>query len=141
MSKQDQEQTPQEKALGLSVNVRSHILNVAAQCMQYTNWSSEFVASELARAKEKVIKDVGSIDFHLLTADELKSVGFSLWDEESNVLLAPLWAYDLLPIGQTMHCISGESLVVESGYKDSSNKHYIDNDIRFGCISYGLKAK
>ena len=71
---------------------------------------------------------------------ELKSVGFSLWDEESNVLLAPLWAYDLLPIGQTMHCISGESIVIEDGYKDSSKAHYIDNDIRFGCISYGFKV-
>lgn len=139
MSEQ-QEQTPQEKALGLSLNVRNFILEKATQCMQYANWSEAFIASELVEARAKIIKDVGSIDFHLLTAGELKSVGFNLWDEESSVFLAPLWAYDLLPIGQTMHCINGESVVVEVGYKDNNNKHYIDNDIRFGCISYGFKV-
>lgn len=135
----EQKQTPQEKALGLSVNVRSFILDKAAQCMQYKNWSAEFIASELTKAREKIIKDVGSIDFHLLSADELKSVGFNLWDEESNILLVPLWAYDLLPVGQEMQCISGESIVVKDGYKNSDSVHYIDNDIRFGCISYGFK--
>ena len=34
------EQTPQEKALGLSVNVRNFILDKATQCMQYDNWGA-----------------------------------------------------------------------------------------------------
>ncbi len=136
----DRKQTPQEKALGLSLNVRSFILDKASQCMQYTSWSKEFIASEMAHAKAKIIEDVGSIDFHLLSTEELKSIGFNLWDEESGILLAPLWAYDLLPIGQTMYCINGGSIVVAPDYKAAGSECYIDNDIRFGCISYGFKA-
>jgi hypothetical protein len=140
MTEQKQEQTPQEKALGLSLNVRDFILNKAAQCMQYANWSEELIASKMTEARAKIIKDVGSIDFHLLSVDELKSIGFSLWDEETSILLAPLWAYDLLPVGQEMHCISGKSIVVAPDYKSAGSEHYIDNDIRFGCISYGFKV-
>jgi len=61
--------------------------------------------------------------------DQLYDLGFGNWD--SDLLLLPLWALDLISPGETLTCISGQQAVVG---QDS-----IDDDVRGGCVAWGFK--
>ena len=56
-----------------------------------------------------------------------------LLTEESGIYLIPLYLFPIIPIGLKVYCISGDEIV-----NDGTN---LDNDIRFGCIAYGIKPK
>lgn len=52
------------------------------------------------------------------------------WDDESDLYLIPLYLLSFIPIGTKLTSIDGETVIY-----DGTN---IDNDIRFGCIAYGI---
>lgn len=59
----------------------------------------------------------------------LKELCLGLWDEGGPWLLPGEW-YDFIPEGYPLYCISGEIKPFKKGVTD--------NDIRFGCLAYGI---
>lgn len=47
--------------------------------------------------------------------------------------LIPIWLLPVLPVGTKLTCINGAEIVY-----DGKN---IDNDVRFGCLAYGVRVK
>lgn len=74
-----------------------------------------------------------NIDFTKLTREEAEELRFGKWDEESNLYLFPLWLVPIIPEGLEVTGISG------CKYKYEKDK--MDNDIRFGCVAYGIEIK
>ena len=71
--------------------------------------------------------------FHL-TREEAKELRFMRWDEDMpDLYLIPLWLLPVVPIGTELTSIGGEKVIY-----DGTN---VDNDIRFGCIAYGIEIK
>jgi hypothetical protein len=116
-------------------NIGKSIMNTVAMGVSY-NWSKEFSFSEaeerftdiLKELKEIIEEEAGSIT--ALSEDNLKTLGFKLWDEKDPLYLIPLWLYTLIPDGTELTSISGDKAVKGT---DS-----IDLDVRFGCIAWGF---
>lgn len=79
------------------------------------------------------IKNNKLINFNELTPTQAYELGFRKWDEEDNLYLIPLWLYKALPDGLEVTSIDGDKLIV--------GKDYLDNDIRFGVLAFGIKLK
>ncbi len=74
------------------------------------------------------------IDFTKLTVEEAKELRFRKWDEElPDLWLFPLWLVPIIPEGLEVMDISGD--------KYKYKKETADNDIRFGCVAYGIEIK
>jgi len=74
------------------------------------------------------------INFNNLTVEEAKELRFRKWDEElPNLWLFPLWLVPIIPEGLEVMDIGGEKYKYE--------KETADNDIRFGCVAYGIEIK
>ena len=65
-----------------------------------------------------------------LKMEDLTALGFGNWD--GGLALVPSEWHGRLPDGLALECISGEIAVV--------GIDYIDNDIRYGCIAYGIRV-
>lgn len=113
--------------------VRKILLNNMAQCITYTNWSDKFVIEELRRIPETLKKqEFKLIDPLDLTKGEMVELGFGMWDEESGIMLIPLWILPYLVDSFPARSISGE---------DIFKKSEMDTDVRFGCVAYGVVPK
>lgn len=72
------------------------------------------------------------IDWKTLTREEAIELRFGRWsDETPNLYLIPLWLLPIVPVGTELTTISGNKII----YNGSN----VDNDIRFGCIAYGIE--
>jgi hypothetical protein len=67
------------------------------------------------------------------TEEQLASIGFCRWEEETNLMLIPGNCYGLIPKGFEVTTISGKTEKFVFGKTD--------NDIRFGCLPYGIYPK
>lgn len=67
-------------------------------------------------------------DYRTLSMDDLVSLGFGRWDDR--LALIPGDWHSALPNGLELVCIDGQPAVV--------GRDYIDDDIRFGCLAYGI---
>ena len=116
-----------------SVNCLTWYANRVAQTVQYTNWSDEFCRKEIKEATDVLIDNLKDyIDFNHLTRKEARELRFCTWSEETpNLYLIPLYLLPIITIGTELTSISGDKIVY-----DGTN---IDNDIRFGCIAYGIE--
>ena len=95
-------------------------------------WSAEFKESELKKASEQLYEELKKhIDVTKLTVEEAKELRFREWDD--GIYLFPLWLVPIIPDGLEVTSISG----VAYEYHASET----DNDIRFGCVAYGIKIK
>ena len=72
-----------------------------------------------------------NIDLTRLTVKEAKELRFGKWDEISNLWLFPLWIVPIIPEGLEVMNIGGK--------KYKYNPETADNDVRFGCVSYGIQ--
>lgn len=73
-------------------------------------------------------------DLHKLPVETLKAIGCGAWDDpnakgEQLWLLPGEW-YSHIPEGMPLVCIDGTTEPFENGKTD--------NDIRFGCLAYGI---
>lgn len=68
--------------------------------------------------------------YRSLSMADLVALGFGNWDD-SLALLPGEW-HRKIPKGAVLECISGEK--VEAG------RDYINADIRYGCLAYGIRA-
>lgn len=116
------------------IQVLRHVVNTVAQTVDY-GWSDEFSKEETSQAL-KVVRDkiIAEVDFTELAESELQELGFSKWSDEElpGVYLIPLYLYPCIPDGTVLTCIDGKEY--------TKGVHAIDNDIRFGCIAYGIKV-
>ena len=80
----------------------------------------------------EALKD--EIDFNDLSKKEAIELRFCKWSEEDpSLYLIPIWLLPVLPVGTKLTCINGAEIVY-----DGKN---IDNDVRFGCLAYGVRVK
>lgn len=109
-----------------------YFANAAGECTVY-GWNPKFCTTHLNDAFSKVPK-VDEPTLTALTYDELLMIGCGAWDEpddEGNVLmLIPLWLSLILQPDIQLTCINGTTCTVDQ----------TDNDIRFGCVAYGIKC-
>lgn len=72
-----------------------------------------------------------------MNKDELKKLGLGVWGEDpdgTTLMLLPGEWHAHIPEGFVLECINGGKKVV-------AGRDYIDNDIRFGCLAYGIRVK
>ena len=112
--------------------VRRTIINRAAEVFCYC-WNPY---SSFKRIKE--IPDVFSksgcfrkVDPNEMTKEELVNLGFKKWDEDSGLMLIPLYVYPFLK--DEIMCGSISDICARL-IKVSE----IDTDHRFGCLAYGV---
>lgn len=109
--------------------------NRVAETVQYTNWTDGFCRKEIKKDHDMFIDEIKKhIDFDKLTREEAVELRFARWDEEMpDLYLIPLYLLPAIPIGTKLTTISGDEVVY-----DGTN---VDNDVRFGCIAYGINIK
>lgn len=114
------------------LNVRQAIVNRAAEVFCY-NWDADFSSERI-----KEIPDVFSkseyfrkVDPNEMTKEQLVDLGFQKWDEDSGLMLIPLYIYPFLKDEIMCGSISDIcSLLIKVSE--------IDIDHRFGCLAYGV---
>ncbi len=115
-------------------NISKNLMNSIQMGVSY-EWSDEFsykkVKESYANIKEQLSEIIG--DITELSEDELRELGFTKWEEESELYLMPLWAFDLIPDGTELKDIFGNKAI--------KGKDEIDLDVRFGCIAWGFEPK
>lgn len=106
--------------------------NRVSETVQYTNWSDDFCRKEVENATTVFLNELQKhIDFTKLTREEAAILGFGKWEDESNLYLIPLYLLPIIPIGTELTCISGKKVIYDG--------HNVYNDIRFGCIAWGIE--
>jgi hypothetical protein len=114
------------------INCLTWYVNCIAETVQYKSWSDEFCRKEVKTATMDFLNAIREyIDFSNLTKEEALSLGFGRWDDESDLYLIPLYLLPLVPIGIELTCINGKKIIY-----DGTN---VDNDVRFGCIAWGIE--
>lgn len=68
-------------------------------------------------------------DYAALSMDDLKALGFGNWD--GGLALIPGEWHSRLPVGLVLDGIGGGKVTVGTDY--------VDDDIRFGCLAYGIR--
>lgn len=117
--------------------IRSRIINKAAMVMVYKeSWSAKFQAKEMGEIEEGLLSADGfhRVDPNDLTEDQMKELGFGLWDEDNPIRLIPLWLFPF--IADEIECGS-----INNTDKGLVKRCDMDNDQRFGCISHGVTPK
>jgi len=120
-----------------AVAIRRYMLTRASQCWSY-NWDAKLQASELKDAVSQAQLKLDRVSVGSLSKMECQDLGFGQWDNESGLYLIPLWLFDFLAYGEELVSINGEKKVVGPNYRDNKSPDYIDNDVRFGCVAWGV---
>lgn len=121
-----------------AVRLKTAMANLATEISVY-NWSDNFKIKELNLRIDNLKKEIYFVPFHEFTKDQLKSLGFGHWEDE--LFLIPLWLYGYIPFGIRLESINGKKTTVHKDYSDKESENYIDTDVRFGCIAYGINIK
>lgn len=117
------------------VNCLTWMMNHVAEVDQY-NWSDEYRIKKLKESAGILYNELKKhIDVTKLTKKQAKELRFQRWsDEQPDLYLFPLWIVPLIPEGIEVYDIEATEPHVYQ--KDTA-----DNDIRFGCVSYGIMIK
>lgn len=124
-----------EKAL---VNHFTLLVNKLSELNTY-NWGANYKERKLKYAFDTFYKSLQKesnnhlVDLSRMTVETAKEMGLRKWDDNGDLYLFPLWFMPLIPIGTEVTAINGEKIIY-----DGTN---LDNDIRFGCIAYGIELK
>lgn len=101
------------------------------------NWKDEYSLESIKSSYAKVLKhikeDMTKEVWESLTDEECDYLHFGNWSETSTLRLIPIELFEALPEGLTVIGFFGDRCVV--------GKDYIDNDIRCGCLAYGIYPK
>ena len=117
--------------------IASRILTAASETYVY-DWGSEFNNDHIQDAFSKTVKeleedeDLNKIDPTNLTEEQMKTLGFKKFTENSSRYLIPLWLYPFLEEKIETIAIDG---------KETKKKSEIDTDNRFGCLAYSVIPK
>lgn len=115
-------------------NCLTWLVNKVSQTIIY-NWADDFKVGENNENFETFYEELKKhIDFTKITVEEAKELRFQRWSEEQpDLWLFPLYLVPIIPEGLEVTFISGEKAKYE--------KDKMDNDIRFGCVAYGIEIK
>ena len=113
-----------------ALRLNSVLATIAIEAITYKSWSNDFRVNNIKTQLDK-LKDQYNIDPYQFTVSQLMQLGFGNWGND--LRLVPLGLFPFLKEGTLLTSIMGNSVVV--GIDE------IDNDIRFGCISYGILVK
>jgi len=117
---------------------RSIMFNLLARAGEVTNynksWSKDFSYDRIASFPETIKKAEWfvSVDPSDLTKEEMVTLGFRPWSDESEMMLIPLWYAPFLKHGIEVECINGERY-----YFDETT----DLDHRGGVLAFGVYPK
>lgn len=151
------------------INCLTWYANRVSESVQYESWDDEFARKELKKNTDLFLEELKKhIDWNNLTDEECKELRFGRWDTDEGIdeeieylkaeyegsdaqkegknldemiaalertkglRLIPLYLLPIVPIGTELTSICGEV------FKYDGNN--VDNDIRFGCIAYGIKV-
>ena len=113
------------------INCLTWYANRVAETVEYNSWSDEFCRGEIREANQIFVNELQKhIDFSKLTREEAIELRFGKWDDETDLYLIPLYLLPVIPIGIRLTSINGDTVIY-----DGTN---IDNDIRFGCVAWGI---
>lgn len=115
-------------------NCLTWLVNKISETIIY-DWKDGFKIKENKKSFEEFYDELKKhIDFTKLTVEEAKELRFKRWsDEQPNLWLFPLYLVPIIPEGLEVTSISGNKYKYE--------KEKADNDIRFGCVAYGIELK
>lgn len=115
-------------------NCLTWLVNKISETIIY-DWKDGFKIKENKKGFEEFYEELKKhIDFTKLTVEEAKELRFKRWsDEQPNLWLFPLYLVPIIPEGLEVTSISGNKYKYE--------KEKADNDIRFGCVAYGIEIK
>lgn len=99
------------------------------------NYEPNDIYKEITIARKRFMEALkDEIDFNNLTEKEAIELRFGKWSEEDpSLYLIPIWLLPILPVGTKLTSINGDEIVY-----DGKN---VDNDVRFGCLAYGVRVK
>lgn len=104
--------------------------NKIAETVQYNTWSDEFCRKYIKESTDIFLNEIKKyINWDHITKEEASELRFGYWCDD--LYLIPLYLLPIIPIGTKLITIFGEEIIY-----DGTN---VDNDIRFGCIAYGIK--
>lgn len=105
--------------------------SMVAQPVQY-NWSDEFSKKHISDVTDIFLDNIkNEINWSNLTAIEALELGFRRWSNDvPDLYLIPLYLLPILPVGTEVTSIFQEKIIY--------NGNNIDNDVRGGCLAYGL---
>ena len=119
---------------GLDLKIQhclSWFVNGIAECYVY-NQSDQAIAQHLEGWFEKFYTELKQrLDFSDLDVETARELRMAKWDEDSDLWLFPLWLVPALPDGLEVITISGQHMTI--------GEDTLDNDIRFGCVAYGIE--
>lgn len=106
--------------------------NRIAQPIHYTYWSDIFCREEIRSSTIDFLSELRKhIDFSNLTKKEASELGFGLWDD--NLYLIPLYLLPIIPLGTELTSIDGQTV--------KYNGLNVDDDVRYGCIAWGINIE
>lgn len=116
-------------------NCLTWLANMSSQAFVYDSWSDETKVSTIKEVYSMFYDELKKhIDFKNLTVEDAKELRFGRWDEElPNLWLFPLYLTPIIPEGL-------EVMYIDGG-KTQYKKDEMDDDIRFGCVAYGIEIK
>jgi hypothetical protein len=117
--------------------IRRSLLTRVGESLSYESWSNDFRLTniqDIHKTLKKWEEESGSfkIDPTDLSFEEMIELGFGSWSEESPMRLIPIWLFPFLADEFESESISGSK---------HSKLSEIDNDHRFGCLTYGVVPK
>lgn len=110
--------------------IRKRFTLAASDACMYTNWPDEFKLQSVLQVPDDIKNADGyrPVNVTDLSEQEMEELGFGLWDEESKLMLVPVWLLPFLDPDVLLTSISG----------DTASPVDVDNDQRFGCLAYGV---
>lgn len=114
-------------------DIRKAVVKTTARLFSskvYENWNDSFAREESNKTMDALVKFLKTKDLTKASKQQLRDLGCQAWDEDSPVLLVPLYIALSLPKDTEVMGIGGE---VEKHDPDR-----FDDDIRFGCCAFGL---
>lgn len=114
-------------------NIKDIVARYAGTAFLYDTWTDEISGDHIKKVPE-IIKDADwykPVDPSKFSKEELKELGFALWDKESNLYLIPTWLAPFL-VDKFMGSAIDETTVYEL------TTSVMDLDQRMGYIAYGV---
>lgn len=114
--------------------IKNSLLTRVGEALTYESWSDSFRIENLKDIHATLTrweKAHGSFKINPqdLSYEEMKELGFAVWDKENPIRLIPIWLFPFL-------CDEFESESID-GTKHTTLAE-VNNDHRFGCIAYGV---
>ena len=123
--------------LGMYANISKYAIDIiydmyeeiGQEEVEESNSVAYYTINRIPQLFKSIKKEMSETDFTQFNTEELKSLGFSEWDDDG-LMLAPRWVFLVMKKGTQVTSISGET--------KTFGIDNIDMDTRFGVTAWGL---